>query len=83
MKESDRLDALDLVDLLKEGLMVVQHLGLNGQTVFTTVSFTPRKPTVTATTETGAGCSSRVSQSVLMFSQLIQFKGAFVDNTWI
>ncbi len=49
MKESGRLDTLELVDLLKEGLMmvvvvVVVYLGLNGQTVFTTVSFTPRKP---------------------------------------
>lgn len=59
MNESGRLDVLDLVDLLKGGLMVVVgDLGLNGQTVLTAVSFRPRKPTVTATSETGSRCFS-------------------------
>lgn len=53
MKELGRLDALDLVDWMKGGLVVVmEDLGLNGQTVLTTVS-RPRKPTVSTTSETG------------------------------
>lgn len=54
MKELGRLDALDLVDLTKGGLVAMEDLGLNGQTVLTTVSFRPRKPTVTTTSETGS-----------------------------
>lgn len=39
MIELGHLDALDLVDLMKGGLLVVmEDLGLNGQTVLTTVS---------------------------------------------